>query len=243
MKKQLSLALLTLCWSGISFADFDVPSDAVKVAGTTNANAIYSVEVPNSNNQADYVSWFDAQAEAERKNVMTQWAKLHPSSQAQCIWVPGAFSFKKIDDSHYKVLCYAGKGGKALSHMMQYDIDYNYLPSGCMPDDGALNLHFKDAFSRNSTQAKMYYRQIVGSCQLQVRAHDMSSPQAAISAIYSLSPEAINKAVLNDDSLQPYLAKGADSKSVNSSKSGKPSSGSLMDDDGFSNPAATGKAN
>ena len=243
MKKQLSLVILTLCWSGISFAaDFDVPSDAVKVAGSANTNAIYSVSIPNSNNQADYVNWFNAQAEAERKNVMTQWAKLHPSSVAQCIWVPGAFSFKKIDDSHYKVLCYAGKGGKSLSHMMQYDIDYNYLPAGCIPDDGALNLHFKDAFSRNSTQAKMYFQQIASSCQLQVRAHDMSSPQAAISAIYSLSPEAINKAVVNDDSLQPYLAKGADSSSVNSSKSSKPPS-RLLDDGEFSNPAATGKAN
>jgi hypothetical protein len=223
MKKQVKhisgIAILaTLLTTTAARADFPIPTDLVSSSSDSTSS------IPDSKNIDDYVKFFANRIENIKKAASARNTAYYPAdNNVECLSyndVPDAYTIKKTADNKYDVYCLAGPDGKSISHMLKYSFTINYVPFSCMPTDSDVKAHFQAEALRGANYARAYYNSTVATCQITA---SMSSSVMAPGQIKpkphddALTADYINKNLMGNAALKPYIGVGDADTSVSSS--------------------------
>lgn len=207
MRKASVLALLLLYPTTLLAQDYNpLRADAKpKKLLDTSWNADTSDTPPDGYDTRDSAGWVMKRWESEQKSTIANFLNgyfLGRASKGQppCLKHHSAFSFKKLNDNEFEVLCYAGKS-KKITHVVEAKIKLSPAPSSCLNEQKAREkLPPGQKFTRQEVSS--FWLSVKGQCALTANFSDAANP---IQKSQLIDPESVTRALSQLPDLERHV--------------------------------------
>jgi hypothetical protein len=196
-----------------------VPTDAVRKEqprGGERLNilnyGLHEPDAPRSSNVEDYLRWVKAKLLAEQKSAMATRTLAHPlqsspPSRVSCLPFHDAFGFERVNDSEFKLNCFAGTE-RSITHVLDYQMRVTHSPANCA-SDSRIREFFNVPSNRNPAAASSFWRSMAASCHILVDQVNAARP---IVRSVAVNQDFVNKVLENREDLRLYVNRSRDRK-------------------------------